>query len=173
MEEATKNASVGAGWWTGGSQALPGLRSGWVGHTSFALNEDRLAAEHSALFYILSSFSTQLIAYLPAHDRSLLKWLQLQCKLHAPTTPHVCVGMHAHPPPTRRASPRKGTLICKAIWGCSEGQSSPKSFKFTFVRAFNWTSFFSLKTRRLFNPFNPISQLTGILFGSISTTYLH
>jgi len=28
MEEATKNASVGAGWWTGGSWALPGLGFG-------------------------------------------------------------------------------------------------------------------------------------------------
>lgn len=69
MEEATKTATMRAGWWAGNSQALPGLGSGWVGHTSSTLNGDRLATEHSTLFYILCSFSTQLIAYLPAHDR--------------------------------------------------------------------------------------------------------
>lgn len=171
MEEATKTATVRAGWWAGNSWALPGLGSGWVGHTSFALNGDRLATEHSTLFYILCSF------FYPTDSLPPGPWpLQLQRKLHAPTTLHTCVSMHTHPPPTRGASPRMGTLICKAIWGCLEGQSSPKSLKFAFVHAFDWTPFFFFfhwKMRRLFNPFNPISQLTGILFGSISTTYLH
>lgn len=158
MEDTTKNTSVGAGWKSLG----PSRPWVWLSKTQQFGTKRRLTEDilHSLKLFYPTAISP------PSPQPYSAEMAVLKRKLHAPSTP-------THPPPTSRAPTRVGSLICKAVWKVSLVQNN---LEFTFVCAFSQTFFFFLlhqKMRRLFNPFNPIPQLTGIPFGSISITYLY
>lgn len=157
MEDTTKNTSRSRLVdWRSLGPPRPWVWLSKTANSSLALNGD-----WQRTFYILWSFSVQLLSRLPAHERTLLKWQCLKCKFHAPSVPT----------PTSRAPLREGSIICKAGRKASLAQNNENSHLYgPLIKLF---FFLYPKMRRLFNPFNPTPQLTGILLGSISTTYLY
>lgn len=96
---------------TGGPWALPGVRSGWVRHSSLALNGD-----WQRTFYILWSFFYPT-AISPANPRPGSAETAVAAA-QAPCT------QHAHTPTINVTGPAKGGQ--PHLQGSSEGQSSPK-----------------------------------------------